>query len=84
MQNERIVEPEEGEQLARAHGMLKFFETSAKENTNVDNVFHELASQLKAQYETGNLSENNFDAFRLRYPDTTSIPSRWTSKCCNY
>ncbi|KAH7729649.1 Ras family protein [Aphelenchoides avenae] len=84
LQNERIVEPEEGEQLARAHGMLKFFETSAKENTNVDNVFYELAAQLKAQYETGNLTENNFDAFRLRYPDTTSISARWYSKCCNY
>jgi Ras family len=81
------VEQEEGEQLTRAHHMITFMEVSSKSNVNVENAFYQLASHLKSQYDQGNLSEapSRFDAFRLKYPDTTAISSRWL-KCsyCNY
>uniref|UniRef100_A0A914YT50 Ras-related protein Rab-43 n=1 Tax=Panagrolaimus superbus TaxID=310955 RepID=A0A914YT50_9BILA len=77
----RAVEQEEGDQLARSHNMA-FMEVSSKNNYNVDNVFLELASQLKSQYDSGSLSEGQFDSFRLKYPDTTAISSTWF-RCCN-
>uniref|UniRef100_A0A914DB48 Ras-related protein Rab-43 n=1 Tax=Acrobeloides nanus TaxID=290746 RepID=A0A914DB48_9BILA len=79
---ERLVDKEEGEQLARAHNMIQFIEVSSKSNVNVDTVFYEMAAQLKAQYDTGHLYENNFDSFRLKYSDTSDISSRWYN-CCN-
>uniref|UniRef100_A0A915EQX0 Ras-related protein Rab-43 n=1 Tax=Ditylenchus dipsaci TaxID=166011 RepID=A0A915EQX0_9BILA len=39
----RVVDQEEGEQLSRAHNMIKFLEVSSKSNVNVDIVFNELA-----------------------------------------
>ena len=80
MADSRVVEQEEGDQLARAHNMT-FMEVSSKNNYNIDNVFNELATQLKAQYDSGSLSENQFDSFRLKYPDTTAISNTWT-RCC--
>jgi Ras-related protein Rab-43 len=77
----RAVEHEEGDQLARTHNMA-FMEVSSKNNYNIDNVFLELASQLKSQYDSGSLSEGQFDSFRLKYPDTTAISSNWF-RCCN-
>ncbi|KAI1724858.1 ras family domain-containing protein [Ditylenchus destructor] len=83
LQDQRVIDPEEGEQLCRAHNMIKFLEVSSKSNVNVDVVFNELARQLKAQYDTGNLVDNRFDSFRLKYPDTTTISSKW-ARCCSY
>ncbi|KAE9548937.1 hypothetical protein FO519_007843 [Halicephalobus sp. NKZ332] len=82
MADSRVVEQEEGDQLARAHNMT-FMEVSSKNNYNIDNVFNELATQLKAQYDSGSLSEGQFDSFRLKYPDTTAISNTWT-RCCKY
>uniref|UniRef100_A0AC34QK86 Uncharacterized protein n=1 Tax=Panagrolaimus sp. JU765 TaxID=591449 RepID=A0AC34QK86_9BILA len=79
-EDSRAVDSEEGEQLARAHNMV-FMEVSSKNNYNVDNVFNELATQLKAQYDSGSLSESQFDSFRLKYPDTTTIQNTWY-RCC--
>uniref|UniRef100_A0A7E4VMI6 Ras-related protein Rab-43 n=1 Tax=Panagrellus redivivus TaxID=6233 RepID=A0A7E4VMI6_PANRE len=81
MTEKRVVETEEGDQLARAHHMT-FMEVSSKSNYNIDKVFAELANSLKSQYDSGNLAETQFDSFRLKYPDTTAISSTW-SRCCN-
>lgn len=61
----------------------KFFVVSSKSNVNIDVVFADLAQQLKQQYDAGNLADNRFDSFRLKYPDTTTISSKWL-KCCKY
>jgi hypothetical protein len=63
--------------------MIEFMEVSSKANVNVEAAFTELAAQLKAQYDVGNLTDNRFDGFRLGYEDTTTIPKQWM-KCCNF
>lgn len=45
MADKRQVSPEEGEKLAKELG-LQFFETSAKDGTNVNQMFNKLASIL--------------------------------------
>lgn len=81
MADARAVEQQEGDHLARAHNMM-FMEVSSKNNFNIENIFNELAKQLKSQYDSGNLTESQFDSFKLKYPDTTTISNTWT-KCCN-
>jgi len=45
LRNERVVSTDEGRQLAESLG-AKFFETSAKKNLNVDEVFQVLAKAV--------------------------------------
>ena len=47
---ERDVTTVEGQQLAQKHS-LQFFETSAKEGTNVNEVFYHLAKVIKTKQE---------------------------------
>ncbi|VDO24316.1 unnamed protein product [Haemonchus placei] len=53
LEEQRVVEKEEGELVQRANGMLLMIETSAKSNVNVDAAFVELATILKRQYDQG-------------------------------
>ncbi|KAL3982229.1 Ras-related protein Rab-43 [Acanthocheilonema viteae] len=82
LENERLVERDEGSELANAHGMCMFIETSSKSNLNVDNAFLELACQLKRQYEAGVHLDSQLDAFKISQ-GTTTINSKWAS-CCHY
>lgn len=65
------------------YSFIKYFLVSSKNNVNIDTLFVELARQLKAQYDTGNIVDNRSDSFHLKYPDTTTISSKWY-KCCNF
>jgi len=42
---EKVIEPERGRALAEQHG-LQFFETSAKNGTNVNEVFNQIAKTI--------------------------------------
>jgi len=81
MEEARAVEADEGYQLAKAHQMT-FFEVSSKNNVNVEQIFIELATQLKSQYDQGNLTDTQFDSFRLNNLSTTAIGSEWLPRCC--
>ncbi|KAI6215955.1 hypothetical protein M3Y94_00445800 [Aphelenchoides besseyi] len=82
--DQRVVDADDGMNLCRSHNMIDFMEVSSKNNVNVDAVFTKLASQLKAQYDVGNLVDNNFDSFRLNYDDTTAIPRKYLGNCCGF
>lgn len=82
LESERLVERDEGSELANANDMCMFIETSSKSNLNVDNAFLELAFQLKRQYELGVHLDSHLDAFKISQ-GTTTISSKWSS-CCNY
>ncbi|KAL0270587.1 UNVERIFIED_CONTAM: hypothetical protein PYX00_007945 [Menopon gallinae] len=45
MEDKRIVSKEKGEAIGREHG-IKFMETSAKTNTNIDSAFNQLAEAI--------------------------------------
>lgn len=44
---DRVVSREEGEQLAKQHG-VPFFETSAKEGININEAFFAMAKSVKS------------------------------------
>ncbi|XP_076810798.1 ras-related protein Rab-10-like [Clavelina lepadiformis] len=48
LEEKRQVEPEEGKKLAEEKGMM-FYETSAKDNINIDHVFMKLLSKVVEQ-----------------------------------
>jgi Ras-related protein Rab-1A len=51
LESERQVSPEQGKELAESLG-LTFVETSAKSNSNVDQVFHKMAADIRAHMAT--------------------------------
>jgi len=61
MDENRQVPKEKGEVIAREHG-IKFMETSAKNNINIDRAFHELADAILKKTHTR--------------PDPTELPVR--------
>lgn len=73
--NERKISTEQGQQLAEKYGM-SFFETSAKEDTNILKVFDELVGQM-----LDNMSKNYIDERDMKASFYLKKKAK-TKKCC--
>ena len=62
--DERVVTHNEGEALARNNGIL-FFESSAKDNISITNLFYGIAREVKKKVESGIIDPNS-DEFGVR------------------
>lgn len=81
----REVQKSEGDTWAREHNCLCYLETSARENTNVSQVFQQLATYLSTHNST-----NSRDHPALRQPlsgrtlpeESSSSPQNDSHRCC--
>lgn len=83
MDTKRVVSTAQGQKLADEYGM-KFFETSAKTNQNVEQVFFTIARDIKQRLtETvAAAAEPPTIQISRQEPDQAAASSRW-SACCN-
>ncbi|VDP03528.1 unnamed protein product [Soboliphyme baturini] len=83
LEAERVVSAAEGEELAKSEQM-GFYETSAKENLNVDVAFSNLATELKSRYSAGATLYELPDANRVQLgARSTPVRSRFFD-CCKF
>ena len=77
----RQVEKEEGEQLAQNHGLL-FKEISVKCESNVGDVFNELAEHVLKKIETKQLTANDDNGIKVWTPTINlKVPNTYF-RCC--
>ncbi|XP_033121305.1 ras-related protein Rab-10-like [Anneissia japonica] len=79
MDDKRMVSKERGESFARENGM-KFMETSAKTNINVETAFMTLAEDILKKYPVSVSVSNNIQA--LTYVGLAQDRNKEKSKCC--
>lgn len=77
MEDSRVVPRERGDAIAREHG-IKFMETSAKNNVNIERAFHELADSILAK--TGPSRDPSDLPDRVNVKPNPNNNS--TNKCC--
>lgn len=76
---QRQVSTQQGEQLAREYG-IKFFETSARSNLNVNHVFTTLATDVVERLSTGGAAAGDAPTIGLSVQRDTSSSKK--SGCC--
>ncbi|XP_033110086.1 ras-related protein Rab-10-like isoform X3 [Anneissia japonica] len=75
MDDKRMVSKERGESIARENG-IKFMETSAKTNINVETAFMTLAEDILKKYPVSNNTQAS------TYVDPAQDRNKEKSKCC--
>ncbi|CAL1285742.1 unnamed protein product [Larinioides sclopetarius] len=76
MEDKRMISKERGEAIAREHG-IRFLETSAKANINIEKAFRELAESI--------LNKQMAGKEQTEYPDKVRVTTqdiRGIRKCC--
>lgn len=85
MDAKRVVSTAQGQKLADEYG-IKFFETSAKTNQNVEQVFFSIARDIKQRLTETVAAANEPPTIQIsrQEPDQAGgAASRWSSSCCN-
>eukprot|EP00794_Sanderia_malayensis_P004732 gene4732-5355_t len=80
MENKRMVTKSKGEAIAREHG-IKFFETSAKENVNVEDAFMKLTKDILGKQLSGNTETHSTSGHGTVDPTKRSQSKQ--SGCCS-
>ncbi|KFR17644.1 Ras-related protein Rab-10, partial [Opisthocomus hoazin] len=75
MEDKRVVSKAKGEQIAREHG-IRFFETSAKANINIEKAFLTLAEDILRKTPVKEPNSENVDI------SSGMGGAGWKSKCC--
>ncbi|KAK2511987.1 Rab10 [Columba guinea] len=75
MEDKRVVPRAKGEQIAREHG-IRFFETSAKANINIEKAFLTLAEDILRKTPVKEPNSENVDI------SSGGGVTGWKSKCC--
>ncbi|XP_069438918.1 ras-related protein Rab-10 isoform X1 [Ovis canadensis] len=75
MDDKRVVPKGKGEQIAREHG-IRFFETSAKANINIEKAFLTLAEDILRKTPVKEPNSENVDI------SSGGGVTGWKSKCC--
>ncbi|XP_046917894.1 RAS oncogene family member Rab10 isoform X4 [Dermatophagoides farinae] len=78
MTDKRVVSRERGESIAREHG-IRFLETSAKANINIDRAFLDLAEAILNKI-VGQILIDKQDKINISKPESKSP----VGKCCNF
>ncbi|KAL6595052.1 hypothetical protein ACP70R_048155 [Stipagrostis hirtigluma subsp. patula] len=84
MDTKRVVSTAQGQKLADEYGM-QFFETSAKTNQNVEQVFFTIARDIKQRLTETVAAATEAPTIQISRPDpgqAGAASSRWSS-CCN-
>ncbi|XP_054724202.1 ras-related protein Rab-10-like [Uloborus diversus] len=76
MEDKRMISKERGEAIAREHG-IRFLETSAKANINIERAFRELAESILNKQMAGKEQTDYPDKVRVTTQDIRGI-----RKCC--
>ncbi|KAH8273766.1 ras-related protein Rab-10 [Drosophila bipectinata] len=79
MTDKRVVNKERGEAIAREHG-IRFMETSAKSNTNIEEAFCELAQAILDKT-SGRESAENQERVIIDRRNNDKAPG-YAGKCC--
>ncbi|KAH7646340.1 RAS oncogene family member Rab10 isoform X3 [Dermatophagoides farinae] len=79
MTDKRVVSRERGESIAREHG-IRFLETSAKANINIDRAFLDLAEAILNKQIVGQILIDKQDKINISKPESKSP----VGKCCNF
>jgi len=79
MEDKRMVNHERGEGIAREHG-IKFYETSAKENVNVEEAFMNLTQDILRKHVAG--ASNDDTTKGVIVGDKSSGQSKMSAGCC--
>uniref|UniRef100_A0A8C9S0F5 small monomeric GTPase n=1 Tax=Scleropages formosus TaxID=113540 RepID=A0A8C9S0F5_SCLFO len=76
IEDKRVVPKAKGEQIAQEHG-IRFFETSAKSNINIEKAFLTLAEDILRKTPVKEPNSENVDI------NNSSGVTGWKSKCCS-
>ena len=79
MEERRVIPTERGEAIAREHG-IRFLETSAKANINIENVFLQLAQAILDKQASGKDQQEKPTSDRVFV--SRNSDSRSSLKCC--
>ncbi|CAN6165475.1 unnamed protein product, partial [Urochloa humidicola] len=82
MDSKRVVSTAQGQKLADEYG-IKFFETSAKTNQNVEQVFFTIARDIKQRLTETVAAAAEPPTIQISRPDPDQPPSSRWSSCCN-